>query len=132
MGSHSYRDNCWPGTDMCWPAHTSRLAGAYRTGYCEGYRSGICGGPRGPGPPSQTVSRTAFGHLLLKGLIKHYLLFVSSMFEFILVQKIINNTVEELFTIPGMSTKHNTYLRFNPIVESDIGLLLEFDRYSSD
>ena len=47
-------------------------------------------------------------------------------------QKIINNTVEASFVIPGTSIEPENDLRFKAIVEGEIGFLLEFDRYSSD
>ena len=47
-------------------------------------------------------------------------------------QKTRNKTVEAPFFIPGVSTKRKSDLRVKPIVESEIGVLLEFERYSSD
>ena len=55
-----------------------------------------------------------------------------SVIEHISGKKIRNNTVEAPFVIPGVSTKWKSDLRFRPIVESEIGFLLEFDRYSND
>ena len=43
-----------------------------------------------------------------------------------------NKTVESPFVIPGVSNKQQINLRVKPIVESEIGFLLEFDRYSSN
>ena len=54
------------------------------------------------------------------------------MFESNSRTKIRNNTVEIPFFIPGASNERQSDLRGNPIVESEIGFLLEFDRYSSD
>ena len=45
--------------------------------------------------------------------------------------KIWNNIVESLFFIPSASAEHEEYYRAKLIVEREIGLLLEFDRYSS-
>ena len=46
--------------------------------------------------------------------------------------KIRNNILESLFFIPGVSAEHEDDLRVKLIVESEIGLLLELYRYSSD
>ena len=54
------------------------------------------------------------------------------MFEFILVQKIINNTVEAPFGKTSVSTEQKNDSRVKPIVESNIGFMLEFEKYSSD
>ena len=40
-------------------------------------------------------------------------------------QKIRNNTVEAPYVIPGVSSETENYLRVEPIVESEIGFLLE-------
>ena len=41
-------------------------------------------------------------------------------------------SVEVPFGILDASTERQNDLRFKPIVESDIGFLLEFDQYSGD
>ena len=48
------------------------------------------------------------------------------MFEYISSTKIKNNIVEAPFGVPVVSTEPEKDLRFNPIVERDIGFLLEF------
>ena len=45
-------------------------------------------------------------------------------------QKIRNNTVETTFSVPGASTEWQKMFRVNPIIENDIGFLLEFNQYS--
>ena len=46
--------------------------------------------------------------------------------------KLQNNIVELLFFIPGVIDEPQDNSRFKLIVVSEIGLLLEFDRYSCD
>ena len=52
------------------------------------------------------------------------------MIKFISRTKIRNSTEEAPFGIPWASTGPNNYLRVNPIIEREIGFLLEIDRYS--
>ena len=52
-----------------------------------------------------------------------------SMLEFISSTKLGNNTEDAPFGIMGESTETNNNLRVKPIVESDIGFLLEIDQY---
>ena len=52
------------------------------------------------------------------------------MLKFISSTNIINNTVEAPFGIPGARTEPKNDLRVKPIVESEIGFLLEINRYS--
>ena len=54
------------------------------------------------------------------------------MIKYISITKIRNNIVEAPFGIPGVSTENDKILRIKPIVESDIGFLLEIYRYSCD
>ena len=46
--------------------------------------------------------------------------------------KIRNNIVEKLFYISGVSSEHEYISRVKMIVKRNIGLLLEFNQYSSD
>ena len=62
----------------------------------------------------------------------YYLLLVFTYFNLFTVKRIRNNTVEASFGILGVSNEPKNYLKANPIVESDIGFLLESDWYSSD
>ena len=61
----------------------------------------------------------------------HYL-FLFSIFESISSTKIRNKRIEVPFFIPGVSTERKRHFRFKPIVDSDIGFLLEFNWYSSE
>ena len=54
------------------------------------------------------------------------------MFESFSSTKITNKTVEVPFVIPGAIIEHQSDLRVKPIVDSEIGFLLEFEWYSSD
>ena len=62
----------------------------------------------------------------------YYLLFFSPCLNIFPSQKIRNNIVEAPFGIPYSRTERQKELRVMPIVDSKIGFLLEFDRYSSD
>ena len=62
-------------------------------------------------------------------LIFSYYLLLALMFY---SKKIRNNTVQSLFCIPGASAERQDDSRVKLILESKIGLLLEFNRYSSE
>ena len=64
---------------------------------------------------------------LIFRLITYYYYF--PIFEYIYSTKIRNNTIEVPFFIPGARTERKSNLRVNPINESKIGFLLEFDWY---
>ena len=66
------------------------------------------------------------------------LVFILLTFSFIFMsesiseKKIRDNKVEVPFIIQGEITERQSDLRINPIVESDIGFLLELGRHSSN
>ena len=61
----------------------------------------------------------------------YYLLLVLPCLNLFPAQKIRNKTVEVPFAIPGAIIERQIKLRVQPIVESNIGFILEFDRNSS-
>ena len=73
--------------------------------------------------------------LLLFHLYHWFVLFIIigfPCFNLFYYTKILNNIVESLFCVSGVSAEHEDDLRVKMIVESEISLLLELYRYSSD
>ena len=67
-----------------------------------------------------------YGSIHLTYFYTYYLLFVFQFLNLFPEQKIRNKTVEVPFNILSAITKRQSNLRVKPIVESEIGFLLEF------
>ena len=66
---------------------------------------------------------------LISILITHFLFF--SCLNLFLAPKLRNKGVYAPFDITGVSNERKEHLRVKPIIERNIGFLLEFDQYSS-
>ena len=84
-----------------------------------------------------------FSHRYGTGIMTIMILFISHILYLLITivftclnifpaQKIRNNTLEVPFGILGVSTEPGNYLRTKPIVESEIGFMLGFNRYSRE